>query len=38
MIEHIKLAAKIGGRTFLKWFMLVAAGNVLSLVCGAGGL
>ncbi len=35
MIEHIKLAAKIGGRAFLKWFMLVAAGTLLSLACAA---
>ena len=35
MIEHIKLAAKISGRIFLKWFMLVAAGSMLSLVCAA---
>ena len=35
MIEHIKLAAEIGGRTFLKWFMLVAVGSMLSLLCAA---
>ena len=35
MIEHIKLAAKIGARTFLKWLLLVAAGCILSLSCAA---
>jgi len=32
MIEHVKLAAKIGGRSLLKWILLVAAGCFLTFI------
>lgn len=35
MIEHVRLAAKIGGRSLLKWILLVAAGCFLTFICVA---
>ena len=32
MIENYKLAAKIGGKTIIKWFLIFAIGNILTLI------